>query len=63
LQHVRSAADEDLILDAASKRLNLDRQTLILVADQEGYLVKNTATQECWKIEQLNDLPEIEPAN
>jgi hypothetical protein len=63
LKRIYSAADEEAILDEASRRLHQNRADLILVAGREGLVIQNKATQECWRIEQLNRLPKIEPAN
>jgi hypothetical protein len=63
LQRIYSPADEERILDAASKDLHVSRADLVLIRETGGFLVKNTATQECWEVGLMNSLPEIEPAN
>lgn len=63
LQKIRSEADEQRILDSAAQTLKRNRDDLVLVQDQEGFLVKDIATSECWKIDCLGSLPEVEPAN
>jgi hypothetical protein len=63
LQKIRSEADEKRVLDSAAETLKRKREDLVLIQDQEGFLVKDNATNECWKIDCLGTLPEVEPAN
>jgi len=63
LQKIRSEADEQRVLDSAAATLKRNRQDLVLIQDHEGFLVKDQATNECWKIDCLGSLPEVEPAN
>jgi hypothetical protein len=63
LQKIRSEADEERVLDSAAHTLKRNRADLVLVQDQEGFLVKDNSTNECWKIDCLGTLPEVEPAN
>jgi hypothetical protein len=63
LQRIYNPADEERILEAASKDLHVNRADLILIREKGGLLVKNTVTQQCWEVDRMNSLPEIEPAN
>ena len=55
--------DEQRILRSASKILRIDQADLVLIHDAKGLLVKRLTTQECWQVQKLNNLPEVEPAN
>lgn len=63
LQKIRSEADEQRVLDSAAQTLKRKREDLVLLQDREGFLVKDCSTNECWKIDCLGTLPEVEPAN
>jgi hypothetical protein len=63
LKNIHSSADEQRILSTASRTLGIDQDDLILTADEDGLLIKRLSTQECWQVERLHNLPEIEPAN
>jgi hypothetical protein len=63
LKRIYNPQDEQRILEAASKDLQVNRADLTLVHEESGYVVRNTATGEQWEVDRLNSLPEIEPAN